>query len=106
MSASKLKEIFVARGFSPFVGRMPDVSLVGMGVYSVEAISGADIFIECSVLPLIPNEPPVFVRATIPGTNRRPLKPWQLCSEAEKVSFKSLRFFYLLLLILERLSRS
>jgi hypothetical protein len=87
MASTKLKEVFHARGFSTAVGRMPDVSLIGgaAGYYSASKIVGFDILDDPNPAFFKPADAPIFVRATIPGTERRPIKPWQACSENEKL---------------------
>ena len=57
--------------------------------FKYQHIADADIFLgTCNVNILKPNPRPRANFAVLPGTtDRRPIKPWQLCSEEEKVLF-------------------
>jgi hypothetical protein len=52
--------------------------------FPYQTIADADLFGPCNLLLLKPNPKPTANFATLPGTDRRPLKPWQLCTEEEK----------------------
>jgi len=50
----------------------------------LQLISGEDLF---RVMPegyLVPDSPPALVPMCLPGTDRRPLKPWFRCSDDER----------------------
>lgn len=50
----------------------------------LQQISGEDLFRAMPEEYLIPDEPPALTPMCLPGTNRRPLKPWFRCSDDEK----------------------
>ena len=84
MGLTKLVELCTAQ---KLVGHHaePDPSLLGEPPFTLQAIAGADVFYPCDPESLKPLDPPVVERTCMPGTKRRPTKPWQFCSEAEKV---------------------
>jgi hypothetical protein len=84
MSSLKFLELSVAHGLVVSTSQPPPMHLWGSGKFTEEAIACADIFTHCNIDIMTPSEPPEFERACLPGTDRRPLKPWQLCSPDEK----------------------
>ena len=79
MKASKLIELCEKRGLE---GLSPPT--VRTSAFPYQTIADADIFGACHLFILRPNPKPTAHFATLPGTGRRPLKPWQMCTEEEK----------------------
>jgi hypothetical protein len=50
----------------------------------MQRIAGVDLFRPVNVNTLKADEPPPLELKTLPGTNRRPIKPWQSLSKAEQ----------------------
>ena len=65
-------------------GKRLDSSLLGKGVYIAQNICKADIFHPINESMLIPDKPPQLILACLPGTNRRPIRPWQVCTPEEQ----------------------
>lgn len=55
------------------------------GKFNYMKIAGADLFKILNQRILRPDDPPPIVMETLPGTSRKPLKAWQLCSHDEKM---------------------
>ena len=81
MQSLKLKQLCSDGGF---VKQKLDVRLIESGKISIQALSGADIFGICDTSLTQPDDGPVPDMPCIPGTNRKPLKPWLLMTEEEK----------------------
>lgn len=60
------------------------VSSFGVPPFTFQTISNTDIFQAINPETLKPDDPPPLSMATLPGTDRRPRKPWQMCNENEK----------------------
>ena len=65
-------------------GKRLDPALLGKGSYTAQIICGCDVFAPIDMSLLIPEEPPSLTVKCLPGTNRRPVKAWQLCTAEEK----------------------
>lgn len=61
-----------------------DSSKLGTGEFTWQAIAGLDPFQTVNILVLQPPIPPSINMNCLPGTNRRPHKPWQLCTPEEQ----------------------
>lgn len=85
MGSSKFLEVCLKRSLIPSMKKPPPPEALGTGKFVLEAIARSDLFDECDAEMLRPDDPPVVDRTCLPGTTRRPLKPWQLCTSAEKV---------------------
>lgn len=55
------------------------------GKFNYMTIAGSDLFKILNLRTLRPDDPPLIVMETLPGTNRKPLKAWQLCNHDEKM---------------------
>ena len=78
----------ISSSSSVSLGRAPDKDEMSL----MFSLAAADMFLmQYNPELLIPEEPPkaLVERATLPGTNRKPIKPWQLCTDDEKVWFVS-----------------
>lgn len=72
-----------------------DVDLGGKGSIAVDAslltvfspldVARLHIFSSRATSDFVPNAPPALAPMTLPGTDRRPFKPWFMCTEQEKV---------------------
>ena len=78
MLASKLMELIRKNGLTA-VDLSPQT--VRTASFPYQTIANADLFGPCDLRVLIPNPKPPAHFATLPGTDKRPLKPWQLCTE-------------------------
>lgn len=69
-------------------GMKPDVQKLGVprSDMSPALICGANIFAIVGPELLTPEPPPALIVATLPGTDRRPMRAWQLCTEEEKMT--------------------
>jgi hypothetical protein len=83
MQAIKLVALCIERGFIT-KGKRLDPSLLGRGIYTPQSIAKCDIFHPCDEAKLIPDKPPQLQIACLPGTNRRPIRAWQLMSVEEQ----------------------
>jgi hypothetical protein len=79
MKASKVIELVKKH-------HIPNLSPSTVENIPYQTVADADIFGPCNVAVLKPNPKPAANFACLPGTKRRPLKAWQLCSDEEKVS--------------------
>lgn len=59
-------------------------NVAALGKYSYLSICGAEVFKNSNVAKMRPEDPPAMPITCLPGTNRRPLKAWQLCSREER----------------------
>ena len=77
MLASKLIELCRKHGLPADLSPQT----VRTAAFPYQTIANADLFGPCDLRVLIPNPKPTAHFATLPGTDKRPLKPWQLCTE-------------------------
>lgn len=87
MSAPKLIELCIANQLISQDMTILDVptSIIGSkNQFNYHNIAGVDIFKIVKIHTLNPNDPPSISAAYLPGTNRKPLKAWQLCTIEEK----------------------
>ena len=84
MGSMKLVELCVLRKIVA-KGKRVDLLKLGSGIYRPQAIAGADVFVSTNTALLTPDQPPALVLTTLPGSSRRPIRPWQLCTDEEKV---------------------
>ena len=77
MAASKLIELCRKHGLTADLSPQT----VRTAAFPYQTIANADLFGPCDLRILIPNPKPIAHFATLPGTDKRPLKPWQLCTE-------------------------
>ena len=84
MASMKLVDLCIARELLS-KGKRLDPSMLGRGALSAQNICGCDIFSPINEAILIPEKPPSLVMATLPGTTRRPIRPWQLCTPEEQL---------------------
>lgn len=82
MASLKLIELCVEKGYTTV--KNFDVSLIDSGKISLQMISNADTWGINNKDAMKPDDPPDTEALCLPGTNRRPLKPWQSMSEEEK----------------------
>ena len=59
--------------------------LFSLPVLPSQRISGEDLFVPQPDEHLVPENPPVMTPMCLPGTSRRPLKPWFRCERAEQL---------------------
>ena len=50
----------------------------------IHQLCGEDLFVAKPAGYLLPDSPPVLTPMCLPGTDRRPLKPWFRCNEDER----------------------
>ena len=74
MASKKLSDICNYRG----------LDFSGVTVYPLQRISGTTVFVDYLEHEFLPDDPPPAVVMTLPGTNRRPVKPWHMCTDAER----------------------
>jgi hypothetical protein len=64
------------------------ISVTRIGYMAIQDITCKETFsLYCDVAEFTPEDPPAIVVITYPGSIRRPVKPWHLCSSQEKVVF-------------------
>jgi hypothetical protein len=88
MSRKRLQELSVAAGLlgeAAVLSSIPIASFGPTGKYNFMSIAKTDLFTILKVRDLLPDDPPPIVMMTLPGTNRKPLKAWQLCNRDEKM---------------------
>ena len=84
MAATKLTNLCKANGLIPTGG--VQISVARLGFLNLQEIMGMSIFnVDCSRLLFQPDDPPLATVITLPGTQRRPVKPWHMCTITEKV---------------------
>jgi hypothetical protein len=88
MSSLKLGQLCQAAGLLPKgIGISHiDGESFGKAPFTHQNIAGVDIFKSVNSDILKPDQPPPINVACLPGTDRRPIRPWQLCSEPEKIA--------------------
>ena len=84
MAASKLLLVLCNNKVIPTIATQ--ISPARLGYMTYQEISGISIFKHpLSPLMFVPDDPPIATVMTLPGTRRRPVKPWHMCSVTEKV---------------------
>lgn len=87
MSTKKLLELSIANNVIEKHMKITDIPLQSIGSleqFNHHNIAGTDIFKVIKLSSLNPSEAPSISAAFLPGTQRKPLKAWQLCSIEEK----------------------
>lgn len=84
MAASKLLHILCDNNVIPTTATQ--ISPARLGYMTYQEITGISVFTHpLNPLTFVPDEPPMATVMTLPGTRRRPVKPWHMCSITEKV---------------------
>lgn len=86
MAAAKLIRVLQENNVIP--SESTQISPARLGYMTYQEISGISIFTHpLSSLTFVPDDPPAATVMTLPGTRRRPVKPWHMCSITEKVQW-------------------
>ena len=86
MAAAKLIRVLQENNVIP--SESTQISPARLGYMTYQEISGISIFTHpLSSLTFVPDDPPASTVMTLPGTRRRPVKPWHMCSITEKVKW-------------------
>jgi hypothetical protein len=85
MAAIKVSQLCIDRKLVK-PGVKLDSSKLGTKEMRAVDVCGADLFTIIALEGLAPDPPPALTLATLPGTTRRPVRAWQLCSEEERTT--------------------
>ena len=87
MSSKRLLQLCIAAQLTTEQAGLEEIPLSAYapaGKYNYMKIANTGIFTVVNHRNLRPEDPPAIVMCTLPGTSRKPLKAWQLCSYNEK----------------------
>ena len=88
MSSKRLLQLCIAAQLTTEQAGLEEIPLSAYapaGKYNYMKIANTGIFSVVNHRNLRPEDPPAIVMCTLPGTSRKPLKAWQLCSYNEKM---------------------